>query len=576
MSHPTPPPDTFETAGRSAPLSRPTLWAVLSGLAVTILAAALLLGASLRGPWDGIYLFRDFVTVPEPVFGENLLGGTGAPRAVPLDAVVAALSAALPAGLVARVLLISPLLLVGSGMTVLLRRFGPVATSVGAGLAITNPYVAERLLLGQSPSLLGYAMIPWLVVAVRAVRPLPTRVLLVLTAALPAALTPVGAVTAGITVLVVALALGPAPSEGTDRPPLGGRALEGLALLAPIALLSLPWILAGLQHPSAGAAPEGADAFAVRSDSFLAVAGSVATLGGVWADGAWPASRNNGFVTVLSLALVLGAAGAWHALRSRIPLATPSTGRTAGPNRAAVDLAAAGYVAPVIAVLALAGPLLPIWRWLQQVPGLALLRDTHRLLGWAALGVAVLVAVGMARALRHLDTRRTAAAGLTVTVLAAGVLTAPDVPGRLARDLHPVAVPAEWEQVVSVVNEGPPGSVLLLPWQPFRQVSWAGPVQFLDPLPRALEPEVVHARDLLVRRGYQEWWVGGEDPEIGAEVRDAAGVLDADLLHAEGISRVVIWLDSPGELPQEGEGLHLAHGGEHWLVLEVSDSSHSP
>ena len=139
--------------------------AVAAGLMVTVLATALFLGGSVGvGPWDGVYLFRDFVTVPDPVFGANTLGAGGAPRAVPLDAVVAALSTVLPSSLVARLLLVAPLLLVGAGMTVLLRRYGPVATSVGAGLAIANPYVSERLLLGQSPSLLGYAMIPWLVV----------------------------------------------------------------------------------------------------------------------------------------------------------------------------------------------------------------------------------------------------------------------------------------------------------------------------------------------------------------------------------------------------------------------------
>lgn len=536
---------------------------------VTLLTTALLLGRSLVGAADGVYLFRDLVTVPRPVLGENLLGGSGAPRAVPLDAVVAALSSALPPGLVGRLLLVAPLLLVGSGMTVLLRRYGAVATAVGSGLAIANPYVAERLLLGQSPSLLGYAMIPWLVAAVRVNQPLPVRVLLVLTAALPAALTPVGAVTAGITVLIAALVVGPRSPGG--RQPLGHRAVETLGLLVPVALLSVPWVLAGLAHPGAGAVRDGADAFAVRSDGYLAVAGSVATLGGVWAEGAWPASRANGFVTVLALFLVLGAGAAWFALRGRQGSSEAPGG---APGRRCVDLAAAGYALPVLTVLLLAGPLLPVWRVLQQVPGVALLRDTHRLLGWAALAVAALLAVGLARALRDLDSRRLAGAGLAVTLVAAGVLTVPDVPARLARDVQPVVVPAEWHDLVDVLNDGTPGAVLLLPWQPFRQVDWVGSVQFLDPLPRAVEPEVVHARDLLVRRDGTRWWVGGEDPAIGGSVDDADDVLDPTLLGAEGISRVVIWLDSPGDLPRDGTGLREVHRGEHWRVLEVP--AHSP
>ena len=562
---------------------RHTPWAVLAGLAVTVLTTALFLGASVRGPWEGSYLFRDLVTVPDHVLGANLLGGDGAPRAVPLDAVVAALSSVLPSGLVSRLLLVSPLLLVGSGMTVLLRRHGAVATSVGAGLAIANPYAVERLLLGQSPSLLGYAMIPWLVVAVRLGQPLSLRVLAVLVAAAPAALTPVGAVTAGITVLVAAVVVGPRPSTDAVGSPTGGssaglsslglsspwwRALDAVALLAPVALLSAPWVLAGLQHPTVGAAADGADAFAVRSDGYLAVAGSVATLGGVWAEGAWPDSRGNGFVTLVSLFLVIGAAGAWFALRGAWQQ-FPSGDPRAVPSRRSVDLAGAGYVVSVVAVVALAGPLLPVWRTLQLVPGLALLRDTHRWLGWAALAVAALLAVGLAHALRRLGSTALAGAGLALTLVALGVLTVPDAPGRLARDVRPVAVPAEWEQVVTTLNETSEGRVLLLPWQPFRQVDWAGPVQFLDPLPRALEPEAVHARDLLVRRGDQELLVGGEDPAWADGLRAGRGHLDLEVLRAEGITRVVVWLESPGELPDGLDALDELHRGQQWLVLEV-------
>lgn len=546
-------------------------WAVGAGLSVTVLATALFLGGSVGvPPWDGVYLFRDFVTVPDPVLGANTLGGDGAPRAVPLDAVVAALSVVLPAGLVARVLLVAPLLLVGSGMTVLLRRYGPVATSVAAGLAIANPYVAERLLLGQAPSLLGYAMIPWLVGAARSAKSLPVRALLVLAAAAPAALTPVGAVMAAVTVLVTALAVGrtsPKLRDGSTRAPaqLGGRALEAAVLLTPVALLSLPWVIAGLQDPSAGTRPEGADAFAVRSDGPLGVIGSVATLGGVWAGGAMPSARDTLAFVLLQLLLVLGAL-----LARSTAAAGPFPARTVPvPTRRALDLAVAAYLGTVLSVLLLAGPLMPLWRAVQQVPGVALLRDTHRWLGWAACGVAVLFAIGLAVAVDRMRWSRWVAAGLSLTAVALAVLTVPDVPSRLARDLHPVALPAEWHQVVDLLNDEAEGRVLLLPWQPFRQVDWVGPTQFLDPFPRALEAEVVHARDLLVRRGAQEWLVGGEDPEIAAELAGPDGVLDTDLLRAQDISHVLIWLGSPGELPSGGGELHRAHSGDDWMVLEI-------
>lgn len=573
-------PATAGPAPVRVPGRRHTAWAVVAGLTVTLLATGLLLGAVVgAAPRDGVFLFRDFVTVPDPVFGANTLGGAGAPRAVPLDAVVTALSGVLSAGVVARLLLVAPLLLVGSGMTVLLRRHGPVATAVGAGLAITNPYVAERLLLGQAPSLLGFAMIPWLVVAVRSRLPLSVRVLLVLAAAIPAGLTPVGAVTAAVTVLVTVLAVGPR----TGRPPLRARALECFALLAPVVLVSLPWILAGLAHPTAGAAADGANAFAVRSDGPLGVVGSVATLGGVWAGGAVPDSRGTLWVVLLQGALVLAAVLAWWLLRGRATRAAERGRHPASPRPRTLDVVLAAYLGTVVAVLLLAGPLMPAWRLAQQVPGVALLRDTHRWLGWAALAVAALVALGAAQLARLVRARLTeglaehpdgggrrsrlselVAAGGTAAMISLGVLTVPDVPGRLAVDLRSVAMPSEWHTVVELVNAGD-GRVLVLPWQPFRQVDWVGPVQFLDPFPRALEPEVVHARDLTVRRDGVEWNVGGEDPPVNGV---GEGVLDTAALRAAGITRVLIWQGSPGEVPRH-EGLTVTHEGTDWVVLEL-------
>jgi ISXO2-like transposase domain/Transposase zinc-ribbon domain len=67
----------------------------------------------------------------------------------------------------AKILLAAPLLLAGSGVSFLLRHRGFAATFVGSVPATWNPYVAEGLLLGQSPTLVGYAMIPWLIAAVR-------------------------------------------------------------------------------------------------------------------------------------------------------------------------------------------------------------------------------------------------------------------------------------------------------------------------------------------------------------------------------------------------------------------------
>lgn len=246
----------------------PARGAFLVGLA---LIAALTAFLTWRAMAPGFLLYRDFVTVPVPVLNAAALGAGGAPRSVPLDVVTALTSWLVPSWLVQKVLLVAPLLLAGSGVSFLLRHRGFAATIVGSVLAVWNPYVAERLLLGQSPTLLGYAMIPWLIAAVRSQRSRGWRIVLVTLASLPAALTPVGGM-ALLTVIIAAASL------------TNGRRVADAALLGlPVLVLALPWILTGLRDPTRGATPSGATAFAVAADSPGGVIGSVLTLGGVWA-----------------------------------------------------------------------------------------------------------------------------------------------------------------------------------------------------------------------------------------------------------------------------------------------------
>lgn len=414
----------------------------------------MLLGPALaQWPWTGASRVEELLAGPGPVLESATVGSLGGH---PLDAVLSWLTLGLPASAVVGLVFLVPVLLVGLGMTVLLARHGAVASSVGAVLAILNPFVTERLLLEQPQSLLGYAMIPWLVAAVRSPVPLAARCVLVLLAAAPAVLTPAGSISAAVTVAVTALALGPRTATQSSW---GQRAADTGLLLLPLGLLCLPWLIPAVVTPIDGAAPQGAETFAVRSDSYLAVAGSVATLGGVWSSEAWPASRGNGFVMVLSLFLVLGAAGAWcvlrggvrgvgagHARHGRGARTHPAQRTVQHPDvnragqhpevdRTALDLTASGYALSVLLVLALSGPLLPAWRVLQRVPGLALARDTHLWLGWAALAVAALLALGGAAALRALGSGRLTAVGVAAVTLLVAFLTVPDVPWRLAGDL---------------------------------------------------------------------------------------------------------------------------------------------
>jgi hypothetical protein len=497
----------------------------------------------------GYLLYRDFVTVPVPVLNAAAFGAAGAPRSVPLDVVTALASMLAPSMLVQKILLVSPLLLAGSGVSFLLRHRGIAATITGSVLALWNPYVAERLLLGQSPTLLGYAMIPWLIASVRSQRSRRWRMGLVALAALPAAITPVGAVMALLTVIIAAIS------------PNGRRRLaDAILMTLPVFVLSLPWILAGLRDPTRGATPSGATAFAAAADSPGGVVGSVLTLGGVWAPGARLASRATLGAWVPELLLVVVAVCSWWVLRRD------------GRLRRAADLALAAYALVAVAVMVVAGPALPLWRSLQEVPGVALLRDTHRLLGFAAMSLSLLCGIGASLVFSALGRipgwRRLPSIAAVVALVSLGFLSAPDLAARLHTELHPVSFPAQWSQVVAAVDGSPAaGSVLILPWQPFRQTPWAGRQPFLDPLPRALSHDVLSARDLLVTRGGQHLWVGGEDPVQGSQWRQ--GRVDGAELRRLKVTWLVEWLDSPGTLPVTHNGLTKVVDGAHWRVWRV-------
>ena len=521
--------------------------AFLVGVAVTVALTALLTWGAMA---PGYLLYRDFVTVPHPVLNAAAFGAGGAPRSVPLDLVTALAAMLAPSWLVQKLLLVAPLLLAGCGVSFLLRHRGAAATIVAAVLAVWNPYVAERLLLGQAPTLLGYAMIPWLIAAVRSRRSRGVRIALVTLAALPAVLTPVGGVMALLTVVVAAATL-----------PTGRRIFDAALLGLPVLGLCLPWILSGLRDPTRGAMPAGATAFAVATDSPAGVIGSVLTLGGVWAPSARLASRTTWLALGAEIALVVVAICAWRVVRRDPRLRRPA------------DLALAAYGLTVVVVLLAAGPALPLWRALQQIPGVAMLRDTHRMLGFAAMAVSLLCGVAsfhLCSALaRWRGPRRwlPTVAGV-VTLVGIGLLSAPDLAARLNAELRPVTFPTQWAQVVAAVNRSPTGgSVLVLPWQPFRQTSWAGPQPFLDPLPRALDAEVVSARDLLVTRGGRDMWVGGEDPPRAEQWR--RGQIDGAELQGRGVAWLVEWLDSPGALPTEHAGMTNVLNGAHWRVWRL-------
>ena len=79
------------------PARRPAALATVAGTCVTVVLTAVLVWPALG---RGQLLYRDFVSVPDPSVTARTLGLDGpAPRAVPLDLVIALLDPVVPSGL---------------------------------------------------------------------------------------------------------------------------------------------------------------------------------------------------------------------------------------------------------------------------------------------------------------------------------------------------------------------------------------------------------------------------------------------------------------------------------------------
>ena len=126
--------------------------------------ALLMLGPALG---RGYVLSYDMVWVPDLSLRSSFLGlGSGLPRAVPSDAVVAVLDEIVPGMLLQKLVLLGVLVAAGAGVVRLTER-SVVAQLVAVTAYVWNPFVAERLVIGHWPVLVGYAVLPWVLVTAR-------------------------------------------------------------------------------------------------------------------------------------------------------------------------------------------------------------------------------------------------------------------------------------------------------------------------------------------------------------------------------------------------------------------------
>ncbi|WP_433625488.1 hypothetical protein [Nocardia sp. CA-120079] len=541
--------------------------AVYSGLLAAVIAGPLL------GP--GYLLLRDAVSTPRSYLTDSALGlGDAAPRAVPQDAMLAALSPIVDGGLIVKTILLVALWAAGYGAAMLARELLRVSVGpqlVAVTVALWNPYVAERLLQGHWSLLTGYAALPWTALAAYRIRraggsdAMAGRGAVGSWGALAgcfaaAGLTPTGALLAGSTAVVL----------------VGRRNVLGALVL--LSAASGPWLAAALSGAGTEPSdPAGIAAFAARAEPALGTLGALAGLGGIWNADAVPGSRTTPLAliaTALLLALVaIGirstAAIKTVAIRGRADDIESDTAATdsappdvteigathaacAGDTDRAAVRVRRGLL--VLAAFAVVLPALGATSWgmsgmewlVAHVPGAGLLRDTQKYVALAMPAYALCAAAGCRAVAARFAAKASVGSrtpGMAVAAtgfIALLVLPLFDLAWGVGGALKPVHYPVGWQRVAERIDG--PGDVAVLPGGMFRRFPYSGKVAVLDPAPRMLPRDVLQTGELPVHGRT----VAGE----GARAREVQSALlhgdSAQRLGELGVGWVLVERTTPG------------------------------
>jgi len=392
------------------------------------LALSLVMMAPLRHA--GHLLARDLVFVPHQPLTDTAIGlGGTAPRSVPLDTVVAVATTVVDGGMLGRLLLVLTLALAGWGVLRLTAGLGTTARLAASGFAVWNPFVVERMALGQWALVLGYAVLPWVLLTAAAYRQTGAPrafAAAVLWSAL-GSLTPTG----GLFALASVLAGG------------GSRRLRSWWLVLVVALLQLPWIVPALVGGGVHTSdPAGVSVFAPGSDASGHPALAVLGLGGIWDGLSVPDSRHTPLAVV---AIVFVAVAAVAGLRRWW---------TAAPDLAP-RLTALGVVGLLLALALTTDPGQDLLRHVvTSVPGAGLLRDGQKLLAPFVLLVACLFGSAVdlvARALGRYGDEVVVFVALLLVLIPIGLV--PDGAGAVWRTVRPVEFPDALDRVTSTLDD---------------------------------------------------------------------------------------------------------------------------
>jgi hypothetical protein len=454
----------------------------------------LALGPGLR---RGFLLSYDMVFVPREPFTSAMFGLSGGPpRAVPSDFVVAVASRLLPADIVQKLVLLLIFVLACSGVSALLDREPALARVAAAVFYGWNPYVAERLIIGQWALLVGYAGLPWVLRAGLALGRDSTGrgAARLVVALLPAIVSGFASMAISALVLVpVALA--------------SRNARAGAVSLAALAAGSLPWLIPSLLH-TVYADPGGVAAFASRADTPFGTVGSLVMLGGMWNADTVPKAYGGPW-SAIWLAVVLAALAGYVLIGCQRP--RREQGREPGrwPG-----LTAAALVSLAIACIGITEPGRALLRGaIRGWPAFAILRDAQQFIAPLALAEAIGFGLAVTWCVRprpfgqKFDNERGTSTppsppkhgppdplGLALGVLAllTPLLLLPGLAWGAAGRLRPAWYPASFLAAARAIDASPaPGAVLLLPWAADRTPVWNHGEVMLDAWPRLVSRPVI-------------------------------------------------------------------------------------
>ncbi|SDP02053.1 hypothetical protein SAMN04489867_1197 [Pedococcus dokdonensis] len=511
------------------------------GVVLALVAAVVVLGPALR---PGVVLAYDLAWSPDARLTPFATGvDTPAPRAVPSDAVAWLLGLLVTPAVAQKLVLAGVLVLAGLGAAALVRMVRPGAGRLAACAAVLaaewNPFVAERLVIGQWTVLIGYAVLPWAVrAAIRVRRGQGSVTALCGWAVLAAAGGANSLVLVGPPVVVLLL---------LPRPVW--RAV--VAWLGVVAGGAAAWAVPALVS-SAPSDPAGFGVFAARSDGPLGLAVSLAGGGGFWNPAAYPSERGVG--ALAAAAALLTTAGVVATARSAV-------------GRATAALAFAG----LLLVLASGTPVLADgWQRLAHLPGGPLLRDSQKLVAlWVVVG-----AVGVGLLVDALARRGGALWAPAMALAVVAPLLLPNLAWGARGRLEAVTVPADLRRAATELSQAPSGEVGLLPWRQYRRYGWNDSRVSLSLVPRMVDQRVLYDDSLPLSSG-----------RIAGESRRAAAVTAAidsgtspwDAVVARGVRYVIIekdtGLDAP--VPPPGAARTIADSS-HVLLVEVVQPSDAP